>query len=79
MVLLGRSAPQVITKAIKSPLAPLGVPRDEDALDIFTLAEALTYRPKLGRKVGVYEEDLHGLCSGVSREIELDSVRPRGP
>ena len=77
MVLLGRAPPELIANAVKTSLPPLRAPRHEDALNTFELAEALTYRTKLSRKVGVYEEDLQRMEPVLALDLDAASD-PRG-
>jgi hypothetical protein len=59
MIPLRRAAAEPIRNAIKAALMTSSVPGDKDTLRALPLAQALANRPKLGRKVRVYEEDLH--------------------
>ncbi len=59
MIPLRRAAAELIRDAIKAALMTSSVPGHEDALRVLPLAQMLAKRPKLGRKIGVYEEDLH--------------------
>ena len=73
MILLSRSTSQLIADTVKAALVPRRVSGDEDALDIITLAEALTYGSKLRREVGVYEEDLHVIEPRLFLELDAAS------